>query len=65
MSLQLPANITWGEIALFLRREKERLDPKHHQFIDDMAKHTAVEWPSLAQRRYLYRLFDKLGGKIA
>jgi hypothetical protein len=64
MSPQPPANVTWGEIALFLQREKERLDPEHHEFIDDMAKHAAVEWPSFMQRRYLHRLFQKLGGRI-
>jgi hypothetical protein len=60
MSLQPPANATWGEIALFLHRKKERLDPQHHAFIDEMAKRTAVGWPSLAQRRYLRKLFEQL-----
>jgi hypothetical protein len=64
MSWQLPDDITWGDIALFLHREKERLDPKHHEFIDDMVKYTSVAWPSLMQRRYLHNLFQKLGGKI-
>jgi len=64
MSPRPPTNVTWGEIALFLQREKERLDPKYHEFIDDMAMHTAVEWPSLMQRRRLHKLFRSLGGKI-
>jgi hypothetical protein len=64
MSLQLPANVTWGEIAMFLQREKGRLAPECHEFIDSMARQAAVEWPSPAQRRLLHDLFQKLGGEI-
>jgi hypothetical protein len=56
---------TWEAVALFLQRNKNRLDPKHHEFIDDMAARTA--WghePTERQHRYLHSLFYKLGGKI-
>ena len=56
---------TWEAVALFLQRNKNRLDPKHHEFIDDMASRTA--WghePTERQHRYLHSLFYKLGGKI-
>jgi hypothetical protein len=56
---------TWEAVALFLQRNKNRLDPKHHEFIDDMAARTA--WghePTERQHKYLHSLFFKLGGKI-
>jgi hypothetical protein len=56
---------TWEGVALFLQRNKHRLDPKHHEFIDDMAGRTA--WgrePTERQHRYMHSLFFKLGGKI-
>jgi hypothetical protein len=56
---------TWEGVALFLQRNKHRLDPKHHAFIDDMAARTV--WghePSEKQHKYLHSLFYKLGGKI-
>ena len=52
-------------VALFLQRNKHRLDPKHHEFIDDMAGRTAWgEEPTERQHKYLHSLFFKLGGKI-
>jgi hypothetical protein len=30
----------WDAVALFLQRNKRRLDSRHHEFIDDMASHT-------------------------
>jgi hypothetical protein len=56
---------TWEAVALFLQRNKDRLDLKHHEFIDDMAARTA--WghePTERQHKYLHSLFYKLGGKI-
>ena len=56
---------TWQGVALFLQRNKERLDPKYHEFIDDMAARTV--WgrePTERQHKYLHSLFFKLGGKI-
>src|SRR5262249_59519911 len=29
--------LDWTEVALYCQRQKHRLDPKHHNFIDDMA----------------------------
>jgi hypothetical protein len=56
---------TWEAVALFLQRNKHRLDPRHHEFIDDMAARTA--WghePTERQHKYLHSLFFKLGGRI-
>ena len=55
----------WDAIALFLQRNKNRLDARHHDFIDDMASRTAFgREPTERQHRYLHSLFYKLGGKI-
>jgi hypothetical protein len=55
----------WDAVALFLQRNKTRLDVKHHNFVDDMASRTA--WgrePTERRHKYLHSLFFKLGGKI-
>jgi hypothetical protein len=55
----------WEAIALFLQRNKNRLDTKHHEFVDDMASRTAFgREPTERQHKYLHSLFYKLGGKI-
>ena len=55
----------WDSIALFLQRNKNRLDPRHHQFVDDMASRTVYgHEPTEKQHKYLHSLFYKLGGKI-
>jgi hypothetical protein len=55
----------WDAIALFLQRNKNRLDARHHDFIDDMASRTAFgREPTERQHKYLHSLFYKLGGKI-
>jgi hypothetical protein len=57
--------LEWGEVALFLQREKRRLPEKHHEFIDDMASRTVHgREPTPKQHQYLHSLFYKLGGKI-
>jgi hypothetical protein len=57
--------LEWDSVALFLQRNKHRLDPRHHDFIDDMAALTAwAQEPSERQHKYLHSLFYKLGGKI-
>lgn len=57
--------LEWDAVALFLQRNKHRLDPRHHDFIDDMAARAAWERePTERQHRYLHSLFYKLGGKI-
>jgi hypothetical protein len=56
---------TWESVALFLQRNKNRLDSKVHKFVDEMASQTA--WgrePTERQHKYLHSLFYKLGGKI-
>src|SRR6516164_2446085 len=56
---------TWQSVALFCQRNKQRLDPKHHEFIDKVASRTV--WghePTEKQLKYLFALFLKLGGKI-
>jgi len=56
---------TWEAVALFCQRNKQRLDTRHHPFIDDMASRTV--WghePTEKQHKYLFALFLKLGGKI-
>jgi hypothetical protein len=55
----------WDAVALFVQRNKDRLDAKHHEFIDDMASRTVYgREPTEKQHRYLHSLFFKLGGKI-
>jgi hypothetical protein len=55
----------WDAVALYLQRNKSRLDSKHHDFVDDMAARTAWERePTPKQHQYLHSLFYKLGGKI-
>jgi hypothetical protein len=55
----------WDAVALFVQRNKDRLDAKHHEFIDDMASRTVYgREPTEKQHRYLHCLFFKLGGKI-
>jgi hypothetical protein len=57
--------LPWEAIALFLQRNKNRLDARHHDFIDDMASRTAFgREPTERQHKYLHSLFYKLGGKI-
>jgi hypothetical protein len=55
---------TWAEIALYLRRQRHRLDPMHHEFVDDMVGLIFSCKPSRKQREYLRALFRILGGKI-
>ena len=57
--------LEWGEVALFVQREKHRLAARHHEFIDDMASRTVYgREPTPRQHQYLHSLFFKLGGKI-
>jgi hypothetical protein len=58
----------WTKVALYLQREKNRIEARHHEFIDDMASRTV--WadrgfePTERQHKYLHSLFLKLGGRI-
>jgi hypothetical protein len=56
----------WEEIALHCQRRKDRLEAKHHQFIDDMS--ARLVWgrePSEKQGKYLLSLFRQIGGRTA
>jgi hypothetical protein len=57
---------TWQAVALFLQRNKHRLNPRVHEFVDKMAAQTVwdEEEPTERQHRYLHSLFYQLGGKI-
>jgi hypothetical protein len=56
----------WEAIALYCQREKARLDPSRHRFVDDMA--SRMTWgvePIGKQGPYLLSLFRQIGGRIA
>ena len=56
---------TWQSVALFCQRNKHRLRPQTHEFVDKMAAQTV--WnrePTERQHKYLFALFLQLGGKI-
>jgi hypothetical protein len=56
---------TWQSVALYCQRNKRRLRPQTHEFVDKMAAQTV--WnrePSERQHKYLFALFLQLGGKI-
>jgi hypothetical protein len=56
----------WEAIALYCQREKGRLDPQRHRFVDDMA--SRMTWgvePIGRQGLYLLSLFRQLGGRTA
>jgi len=56
---------TWEAVALFLQRNKHRLAPKHHEFIDKVAAQTVWgDEPTDRMHKYLHSLFFRLGGKI-
>src|SRR5262249_18938830 len=57
--------LEWTEVALYCQRQKHRLDPKHHDFIDSMASRTVYgREPTPNMHKYLPSLFYKLGGKV-
>jgi hypothetical protein len=57
--------LEWGEVALFVQRQKHRLPARHHEFIDNMASRTVYgREPTPKQHQYLHSLFYKLGGKL-
>jgi hypothetical protein len=56
---------TWESVALYVQRNKHRLDAKHHEFIDKVAGQTV--WgrePTERMHKYLHSLFFQLGGKL-
>jgi|SRR5262249_19130042 len=57
--------LEFGEVALYVQREKHRLRPHTHEFVDKMAFYAVEEFePSKKQGKYLFDLFLELGGKI-
>jgi hypothetical protein len=56
---------TWQSVALYCQRQKQRLAPKHHDFIDKVASQTVYNRePTQPMHKYLFSLFLQLGGKI-
>ena len=56
---------TWQSVALYCQRNKHRLAPKHHEFIDKVASQTVYDRePTERMHKYLFSLFLQLGGKI-
>jgi hypothetical protein len=63
--LRLDGSKDWEAIALHCQREKERIEAKHHRFVDDMC--SRMTWgsaPSERQGKYLLSLFRGVGGRI-
>jgi hypothetical protein len=49
------------QMACLLWHNKDRLDSRHHEFIDAMESHTALgQEPTKRQLQYLQTLFNKL-----
>jgi hypothetical protein len=56
---------TWQSVALYCQRNKQRLRPQTHEFVDKMASQTVYgREPTQNQHKYLFALFLQLGGKI-
>ena len=56
---------TWQSVALFCQRNKHRLRPQTHEFVDKMASQTVYgREPTENQHKYLFALFLQLGGKV-
>jgi hypothetical protein len=56
---------SWHEVARYCQHHVDKLDERHHRFVNDMASWTV--WgrePTEKQQRYLLSLFYKLGGKL-
>jgi hypothetical protein len=51
----------YHEMAMYCRQNLQRLDAKHHDFIDKMAASTLYREPTGPQGRYLLSLFIQLG----
>ena len=55
----------WKAVALFCQRNINRLDAKHHDFINKVAAQTVWDRePTERMHKYLFSLFLRLGGKI-
>jgi hypothetical protein len=63
--LQPNGSHDWEAIALHCQRQKSRIEPGSHKFIDDMA--SRMTWgrePSEKQGKYLLSIFRQLGGRM-
>jgi len=55
----------WKAVALFCQRNIQRLDARHHDFINKVAAQTVYyQEPTERMHKYLFSLFLRLGGKI-
>jgi hypothetical protein len=59
-------SFNWRVVALYLQREKSRLPPNNHKFVNGMAAKVPYGDEELTppQLKYLQNLFLQLGGKI-
>jgi hypothetical protein len=56
---------TWQSVALYCQRNINRLDAKHHDFINKVAAQTVWDQePTERMHKYLFSLFLRLGGRI-
>jgi hypothetical protein len=56
---------TWQAVALYCQRNIQRLDARHHDFINKVAAQTVYDQePTERMHKYLFSLFLRLGGKI-
>jgi hypothetical protein len=51
----------WHAIAMHCQKNCQRLDRRHHEFINDMAGNTVWRPPTEKQGKYLLSLFIRLG----
>jgi hypothetical protein len=55
----------WKAVALYCQRNIQRLDTRHHDFINKVAAQTVWDQePTERMHKYLFSLFLRLGGKI-
>jgi hypothetical protein len=51
----------WHAIAIYCQQNIQRLEERHHEFVDDMAGNTMWRAPTEKQGKYLLSLFVRLG----
>jgi hypothetical protein len=56
------AEISFNEMAEYVKKRIYKLDEKHHEFIDKMASITLYREPTPKQAKYLKSLFALAGG---
>ena len=56
---------TWQAVALYCQRNINRLDTRHHDFINKVAAQTVYDQePTERMHKYLFSLFLRVGGRI-